>query len=330
MFSENVVSDIPQLAKDVLRLSDYFIQNPDSQTPWHENFCQNAYRNYFLPLNFLRVQNVISRGRNVGFFNGFSTTIDYGAGPSTASLAMAKNTAFKKQIERQILIEKSSTALKIFSDLHSQLIEPETTTELSLKKIIADPEKTLLMFSYSLTEMKTLPNGWNQYEGLMILEPATSQDGRKLLELRQMLIQTGYSMWAPCTHQNACPLLTESKHDWCHDRFHVAAPEWFHDLEDLLPMKNKTVTTSYLLARKQKPAFDFLNTARLTGDSLKENGKTRQLMCRGPQREFLTWMHKEIEAQTLPRGELIHVPEKAVPKSNELRTLEVVQLKTTK
>ena len=54
MFSESSPTNLSQLAADVLRLSDYFIHNPDSQTPWNEVFCQNAYRNYFLPLNYLR------------------------------------------------------------------------------------------------------------------------------------------------------------------------------------------------------------------------------------------------------------------------------------
>ena len=326
MFSESSPIDLSQLAADVLRLSDYFIHNPDSQTPWNEVFCQNAYRNYFLPLNYLRNAGVIERGRQVGYFTGFQTTIDWGAGPGTASFAVADLLA--EQIQKQILIEKSSTAINKFADLHAKLIKPETTTVLNLKDLKCDPNRTLLIFSYSLTEMAALPPNWDQFEGLMILEPATSQDGRKLLALRQMLIDNGYTIWAPCTHLNTCPLLTESKNDWCHDRFHVAAPEWFSDLEDLLPMRNKTVTTSYLLARKSKADFNFKGLARLTGDSLKENGKTRQLLCQGPQREFLTWMHKEITAQTLNRGDLVEVPAKAVSKSNELRTQQDVLVKS--
>lgn len=325
MFSELHPTNLSQLATDVLRLSDYFIENPEAQTPWNENYCQNAYRNYFLPLNYLRNAGVIQRGQQVGFFKGFQTTIDWGAGPGTASYAVAD--LLSEQIRNQILIEKSSTAVNKFTDLHAKLIKPEPTTLLSLKDLNCSPDRTLLIFSYSLTEMKALPPNWDQFEGLMILEPATSQDGRKLLATRQMLIEKGFTIWAPCTHQSACPLLTESKNDWCHDRFHVDAPEWFSDLEDLLPMRNKTVTTSYLLARRTKPSFDFTGLARLTGDSLKENGKTRQLLCRGPQREFLTWMHKEITAQVLDRGVLVEVPVQAVQKSNELRTQQPVVLK---
>ncbi len=322
MFSDTAPSQISQLAADILRLSDFFIQNPEEQTPWHENYCQNAYRNYFLPLNFIRAQNILARGLQVGFFKDFSATIDWGSGPGTASLAVADNKTLQAQIKKQILIEKSGKALSVFSDLNKKLIQPDATTELSLKNLRCDPTKTLLMFSYSLTEMKSLPPQWNQFEGIMILEPATSQDGRKLLELRSHLMVEGYTIWAPCTHQEDCPLLTESKTDWCHDRFHVVAPDWFHKLEEHLPMRNRTVTTSYLLARKLKPTFLREGMARLTGDSQEENGKTKQLVCRGPQREFLAWLHRNKSVQTLPRGELVHLPTDLQQKSNELRVTE--------
>lgn len=323
MFAHDAPANLAQLAADILQLSDYFIQNPNGQTPWNESYCQNAYRNYFLPLNYIRVTGVIQRGLQVGFFDEFETTIDWGAGPGTASFAVAN--VLRSQIQKQILIEKSTTAINKFSDLHTKLVHAEVTTALALKNLNVSPEKSLLILSYSLTEMTGLPPNWDLFEGLMILEPATSQDGRKLLVTRQMLIDRGYSIWAPCTHQNTCPLLTESKNDWCHDRFRVDAPEWFDNLEKHLPMRNKTVTTSYLLARKTKPTLNFSKLARLTGDSLKENGKTRQLMCQGPSREFLTWMIKEIEPQTLDRGQLIEVPELAIKKSNEIRTQQVVK-----
>lgn len=307
--------NIKHLAEQVLQLSNFFISQPQAQTPWSENFCKNAYRYYYLPLNFLRVELVIRRGQQVGFFNDIESTIDWGSGPGTASFALAQNCNLKNQF----LIEKSSEALKTFQDLRSHLKNPQMTTELNLNKFSTNPQKTLLTFSYSLTEMKSLPDGWNQFEALMIIEPSTQQDGRRLLELRNQLIAEGYTIWAPCLHQLACPLLTHSKNDWCHDRVAVKAPDWFLSLEKNLPFKNKTITTSYLLARRTKPTFEFKNQIRLTGDSLEEKGKTRQLICRGTEREFLTWMHKTIAPQTLARGDIFKLHDDIELKSNEIR-----------
>ena len=144
VFSETTPSDLTQLAADILRLSDFFIQNPAAQTPWNETYCQNAYRNYFLPLNYIRAAGVIQRGQQVGFFSDLQTTIDWGAGPGTASFAIAD--LLKQQIQKQILIEKSATALNKFTDLHQKLINPKTTTELNLKNLNVETAKTLLIF----------------------------------------------------------------------------------------------------------------------------------------------------------------------------------------
>lgn len=305
------------LADHIQRLSDFFVNQPLGLTPWDKDFCQKAYRYYYLPLNYIRNENVVQRGLTVNFFKDIHTTVDWGAGPGTASLALAKN--LPQNLKKQILIDQSASALKNFSDLKPILKNPIYSNELKLKNLDIDYQKSLLVFSYSLTEMKHWPDGFFDFDSIMILEPSTQDDGRKLLNLRQKLIDQGYSIWAPCPHQLACPLLTQSKTDWCHDRYHVQAPDWFWDIEKHLPFKNKTITTSYLLAKKKPPQDHDKNTARTVGDSLNEKGKTRQLICRSSEREFLTWMHKETSPEIIPRGELITVPDDCEKKSNELR-----------
>ncbi|MBC7741005.1 MAG: hypothetical protein H7061_02330 [Bdellovibrionaceae bacterium] len=319
MFPAQPSHSIQVIADSVLQLSNYYIQNPNGETPWRENFCQIAYRNYYFPLNQLRCAKVIERGQGVNFFEDLTYFVDWGSGPGTASFALAENKKLKSQIKKQFLVDISSGPHKSFADLHSNLISPSFSTTLDFKSYLDQKSSTCFVFSYSMTEIARLPAGWDQAEALMILEPATSQDGRKLLQLRQELIEKGYSMWAPCLHQLACPLLKNSNHDWCHDRFIVDAPAWFWQVDQLLPMKNKTITTSYLLARK-KLAFAYpTNNGRLTGDSREEKGKTRQLVCRNEEREFLTWMHKSITPQTFPRGEIVEISDDFEFKSNELR-----------
>jgi ribosomal protein RSM22 (predicted rRNA methylase) len=324
MFPENPSAKIKEIADSVLKLSDFYIDNPQGETPWTERFCQLAYRHYYLPLNFLRLKTVIARGNQVGFFKGLKTFVDWGCGPGTASLALAADSGVKQQIQKQVLYDISQTAIEKFSDLHGNLVNIEKPKTLRLENFRGT--SSCLVFSYSLTEINELPPGWNNYEALMIVEPSTSDDGRKLMELRSKLISAGYFIWAPCTHQLACPLLTLSKNDWCHDRAMVEAPAWFSQVEQNLPMKNKTVTMSYLLARKTPPAEVIHNYGRLVGDSMEEKGKTRQMFCRGSEREFLTWMHKSIEPQTLPRGELVCQPREAEKKSNEIRLFTPVKL----
>lgn len=299
-----------KLAQDILKLSDFFIHFPQGQTPWNEAWAQIAYLAYYLPLNSSRLRALGVEGHTRGFFQGLNHVIDFGAGLATASLVLKE---FLPQAEFT-LIERALEPQKIISKHFDYLGAHRWSQSLSR---VDQSQKTLAVFSYSLTELNELPPWAYDCEALMLVEPSTQQDGRALMQLRHKLIEKGFSIWAPCTHQQDCPLLTQSKHDWCHDRIHFEAPEWFTQIEQHLPMKNRTLTMSYLLARKT-PATP-ITAARLVGDFLHEKGKDRQMVCRGPEREFLAWMHKNKNSQNLPRGILVELPSDLQKVSNELR-----------
>lgn len=302
------LQDSKKLAEAVKKLSDFFIQQPEGATPWKESWAQVAYLVYFLPLNHARVQAVVTEAARQNFFQNLEELVDFGAGFGTASLAL------RAHFQKFTLVERAKDICSRFDFLDSSKSQ-------WFDKIpgLETPQKTLGVFSYSLTELEDIPLWAKKLEALMILEPSTQQDGRKLLELRKKLQSEGYNIWGPCTHQGSCPLLTQSKTDWCHDRIHFEMPGWFASLEQHLPMKNRTLTTSYLLARRSPaPALE-AHSARTVGDLLPEKGKDRQMICRGEEREFLAWMHKKGLRQEIPRGVVIQIPEDAQKVSNELR-----------
>lgn len=312
------LDDSKTLAKNVLQLSDFFIQNPQGQTPWHENFAQIAYLCYYLPLNAARIRALAVEADKRNFFTGLENVIDFGAGLATASLTLSENRKLNFT-----LIERADEPQKMIENHFKQFTAQEWIRTFSTGRL-KDPKKTIALFSYSLTELNDLPDWAYECEALFIAEPSTQQDGRKLLQLRQHLLEKGFHAWAPCTHKQACPLLTQSKNDWCHDRIHFDAPKWFEKMEEHLPMKNRTLTMSYLLMRKTKPTA--IQAARVVGDTLKEKGKDRQMICRGPDREFLAWMHKTGLKQEIPRGVLIDVPSDLQKVSNELRVQSEIKL----
>ena len=300
------------LAKNALALSDFYIQNPKSQTPWEKPWAQTAYLSYFHPLNYLRSKRVFDHGDRLGFFSGLQHIVDFGSGLGAGSLPILE----KKNILSIQFIESSRDAQKLHHKIYSNGARPEWSLHPDFR---TQREKALAVVSYSLTEISEIAKELLECEALMILEPSTRDDGRKLLQLRENLQDLGYSIWAPCTHQMRCPLLHESKNDWCHDRLHIQKPDWLKNMENRMPIKNQTLTVSYLLARKTPPPPSPAS-GRLTGDQLNEKGKSKQLFCRSPKREFLVWMHKELEAPELPRGDLIQISgEPPLEKSNELR-----------
>ena len=309
------VSHPGKIAECVVRMSDYYIAQPQSPTPWHEEWAQVAQIAYYLPLNYIRSLAVVSRGDEVGFFQDLDGYLEWGCGLSPTWAAL------RGRFASGTLVDKSPVALQIREKVWGR--EPNTNSfcgDLKSDSHRGEAQKELLVMSYVCTELSSLPQ--LNSEALLIIEPSTRDDGRRLQEQRDRLVKSGYSIWAPCVHQETCPLLAHSKSDWCHDRVHWSKPKWFSSVEQSLPFKNDTLTFSYLLARRKRPRVGTAPLGRLVGDALVEKGKTRQLFCRGSDREFLSLLHKKWGKDVLfPRGDLLKVGahEKV---SNELRPVE--------
>lgn len=301
--------DDKKIAACIQQMSDFYIQNPKGQTPWHEKWAQAAQLAYYLPLNYLRAQAVIDEAKRVRFFDDIKSFCEVGSGLG------ALTTHLNENIYNGFCVEISNEA----NQLHKKLF-PDN--KYSFKSDALKIPVDLVAFSYVLTELSRIPVDAFNAEALLIIEPSTQEDGRKLLETRQHLIDKGFYIWAPCTHREKCPLLTQSKKDWCHDRIHLQMPEWYLDIEKHLKFKNKTITFSYLLARKTPPSLLKPTNARVVGDMLPEKGKTKVMICKGEEREFLSWLHKDKLDIEIHRGELIDINFPVETKGSELRVVK--------
>jgi hypothetical protein len=340
------------LAQDVLRLSSYYTQNPDAESPWAETWAQSASLAYFFPLNYSRASAVAYEALRLGFLADLTNVVDFGSGMGSALLA------FRDTITMPLLnylaLDISSEALELGQILaRVRELGPIRTTlntanPLSSHKALPASSinnnaffnaanKTLVLASYALTELDAVPEWWYDAEALAIIEPSTHEDGRRLMKLRAELVARGYHIWAPCTHMGECPLLERSEKDWCHDRIRFEPPgPWWNSLEQELPMKNRTLTFSYLLARKSiAPPESQKNLSRVTGDRLEEKGKIRQSICRGGTREFLTWFPQRLKIKAnqlnFNRGEVLllnsDLEMKGAENSREIRVADLNDVK---
>lgn len=325
------------LAAAVQRLSDHYTGNPLATSPWTEPWAQTASIAYYFPLNYARNRAVAREARRLGFLQEqeLDAVIDIGSGMGSALFAWHDEMDQGGQDsplhwpQRKIAIDVSPQALALgggLSPMGLDEYETRTADTRHWPNHLPDLTRSLILASYVLTELEEIPAWWLKAEALAILEPSTQQDGRRLMKLRARLLEEGYQIWAPCTHEGRCPLLTHSQKDWCHDRIHWQGPHWWEALERELPMKNRTLTFSYLLARRSlAPPRELRRLARLTGDALEEKGKTRQSVCRGEEREFLAWfpqrMNKDENLRLeLDRGSLVRLEEEGLKrKSSEVR-----------
>jgi hypothetical protein len=340
-------------AQCILKQSDFYIENPKSTTPWDKEFARRSQLAYYLPLNLVRSLRTFSQLKSnplrnyQDFFSTIENYWELGSGLSPSYFALLEEFPNLK-FANVNFIESSAYA----QELHKNLLDKY----LQIKKTIAaDSDKTaglstavgsaaagtyshqwtrqhpskdidlsqsLVVCSYSLTELDSPPDWLFRAKALIIIEPATREDGRKLLKLRNQLIERGYLIWAPCLHQQACPLLAETKNDWCHDRIHFEKPEALQKIENLLPIKNETLTFSYLIAHKRSDNKIAVETlVRVTGDFLNEKGKSKQMVCRNSRREFLTQLKRHTDPMEYQRGDLLKIEGPVKLVGNEIRLI---------
>lgn len=316
------LSQPQHIAQAVMDVSDHFQSSSRRQTPWATPSHRVAYLAYFLPLNFLRLSALFFEARRVSFPLA-DHVFDFGSGPGTAHLAAINSSWLHDQAWTHVEISTQAQTL------HKHILGPDLSTmaghQWTHQMPARVPRKSALVASYSLNELEGRPDWFHQFDHLVLLEPSTMEIARRLMSLREQLIKGGYFVWAPCTHQAHCPLLKHSQRDWCHDRIVAHLPPWFDALEEFLPMKNRTLTFSYLLMSKVEPPKALLPRARVIGDTLRERGKWRQAICRGSDREFLSWLTRHGEPEVIPHGELIVWPQDARSAGNEWRPQGVVQ-----
>lgn len=298
-----------KIAQAVLSLSKFYISQPNAATPYHQPWAQNASIAYYLPLNTIRMIAVLHHAKALGFLDGISSVLDVGSGlgaVSFAASAVGFVPATFNCIERDSWASGTHRLLLGLAGGSGAGLAPHQWQVGTVGD--GDPRLSkadLVTFSFSLTEFKSLPSSLKDAPNILIVEPGTSEDGRSLMQHRSTLIEWGFKVWAPCTHQETCPLLTQSARDWCHDRIFWDQPDWYQAIEADLPMRNHTLPFSYLLASRRDPPEKLAGVGRLVGDSQSEKGRTKQLFCRKSRREFAVWQTRHGAPPELRRGELM-------------------------
>ena len=309
-------ADSKTIANSVMMMSDFYAKNPEKSSPWNEPWAQIAYVAYYMPLNWWRLCGVVSRGQQLNFFAGFDHYVDFGSG--LGSLGFAFDQA-EIEFKSALCLERSKVAVEMHRKLSGLSRTPIEWSHAGGPTLFH--KKTLAAFSYSFTELEKLPGWVDSCDGVFLVEPSTKNDSRRLQVLRGELLAKGWHVWGPCTHAGACPLLTQSERDWCHDRFQWQQPDWLKAIEHYMPIKNGTLPCSWLMMKKNPPPSPSPNLARMTGDLQEFKGFAKQLICRGEDREFVAWQKRDFKKDypEIGRGELVKIDSGIAVKSNELR-----------
>ncbi|MDB5540705.1 MAG: methyltransferase protein [Devosia sp.] len=176
-----------------------------------------AYALSRMPATYAAVSAVLDelQARAPGFTP--ETVLDAGAGPGTASWAVAEVFADALLTLMDHNREFLTLAEAISGDGGNARVE---LIENDLGRFELGRRFGLVTCAYALTELgdtallAAAERLWRHCDGaLLIVEPGRPRDYQRLLAMRRRLIELGGRVLAPCPHKAECPLIEP---DWCH------------------------------------------------------------------------------------------------------------------
>lgn len=174
--------------------------------------------------------------------------LDLGTGPGTVFFAV--QTLFPS-IHQNMLLEKDPSLIQ----LGKQLTPSDFSATWHLQNLQSAPHfdsADLVTMSYVLNELEDpsllILRAWEATKHFLVLiEPGTPHGFSKLKSAREILIQQGAFILAPCSHEASCPMGAK---DWCHFKANVQRPS-FHQKIKQSPKGFEEEKFSYLIAAKQ-------------------------------------------------------------------------------
>ncbi|ATB28311.1 small ribosomal subunit Rsm22 family protein [Melittangium boletus] len=169
---------------------------------------------------------------------------------------------------------------------------------------------------------------------LLVLEPALRETSRLLLKVRDVMVDKGYAIRAPCLYRGACPALVKES-DWCHAERDWPMPGVVEDIARAAGLHKESLKMSYLVLAPKDEAWSEPRPDRLfrvVSESLEGKGRQRYIGC-GPEGRMGLAMQEKHRTEhnqrffKLKRGEVISVTN-TEPKGDGLALDDRSEVKT--
>ncbi len=146
----------------------------------------------------------------------FDTLLDIGAGTGAATWAINELI----NIKNNICLEQESIMIDIGKKLMNNTKLSKTEwKQFNIKKDQIKEKSDIVVTSYMINEIETqekenvINKLWEATNKiLLIVEPGTPEGFKNILKIREILLNKGANIIAPCANKNKCPI---EPNDWC-------------------------------------------------------------------------------------------------------------------
>ena len=285
-----------------------------------------AYLLFFWPVSYAQARQVLGELPHLS-----GAALDLASGP--APLAFA---ALDAGVREVTVADRSATALAAARELAAEAGEALRIRQVDLAG--AKPGQSdvggpfdLISIGHGLNELyasrldaperrAAMLDSWMSLlkEGgsLLILEPALRDTSRNLLRVRDLLVQRGRVVRAPCLYRGNCPALIKES-DWCHAERSWQRPPLVEMIAAAAGLRKESLKMSYLLMASPNSTWNEPpqgRAFRIVSEPLQGKGRLRYMGCGPEGRIGLALQEKHRTEQNaaffrLQRGDVIVLTE---------------------
>ena len=245
-----------------------------------------AYLLFYWPVSYAQARSTLSE-----LTSRPRAVLDLGSGPGPLAFA-----ALDAGATSVVAADRSKPALDLARALATEAGEGLATREWSPEKPIPDGKFDLITMGHVVNELyngQILPRAAllekilervNANGSLVVLEPALRETSRALLQVRDVLVEKGYAIRAPCLWRGACPALVKES-DWCHAERSWRMPKLVEELARAAGLHKESLKMSYLIVAPKGEAWPAVPEGqlfRIVSEPLPGKGRSRMMGC-GPE-----------------------------------------------
>lgn len=280
-----------------------------------------AYLLFYWPVSYVQARHALghlpSKPRSV---------LDLGSGPAPMSFASLDHGA-----GYVTAADRSERALKLATDLAGEAGEPLSMRKWDPLKGERIPEGSfdLVIMGHLLNELwvgdrdefgkkadliEKVCGSLEKGGSLIVIEPALLLTSRKLLKIRDILVERGYPLLAPCLFQGGCPALKKDGNT-CHTDRSWEPPRMIKDIARASGIHKDALKMSFLvLAPKgtKWPKPPEGRIFRIVSEILESNKRLRLVGCGPEGRIGLSVLEKDVADENkiflhLQRGDVVRI-----------------------